>query len=248
VLIILGVALLLGEFFYPTFSSILNQCFFTLSFIDTSSTKSPQLQEQFKIHPNLDTLLLFNEDKARPVASISMTDIPSQTLNNVISNNQYLALPRLSSQEILEGVCPADFNRPKKKLCVVLITENSYSHDFAREALRRMSMQSSYKERVRYAYIFREKQSDFINALSVNSGSTDTLLKLVVIWRRDNRHIKYEWVNDSTLHLIKDQENITSDVNFNVTKLKIDEVVQRLLRTSEALPYEAEVKVRFSRK
>lgn len=187
--------------------------------------------------------MIFNEDLSRPVASISMTDIPSQTLNNVIGQNKYLALPRLSSQEILEGVCPADFNRPRKKLCVILITENSNSHNFARQAMRKIAIDSTYKDRVRFAYIYREKQSDFINALSVNSGSNDTLLQIVVIWRRDTKHIKYEWINNATLHKIENVENITTNINYNVTKQKIDDVVQRLLRGSEALAYETEVKV-----
>lgn len=56
------------------------------------------------MHPSLDTVLLFNEDPIRPVASISMSDIPTQLLNNVIAQNQYLALPRLSSQDLLEGL------------------------------------------------------------------------------------------------------------------------------------------------
>lgn len=62
------------------------------------------IQERYKLHPSLDTVLLFNEDAIRPVASVSMSDIPTQTLNNVIASNQYLALPRLSSQDLLEGL------------------------------------------------------------------------------------------------------------------------------------------------
>lgn len=68
------------------------------------------IQERYKVHPSLDTVLLFNEDMARPVASVSMSDIPTQLLNNVIATNQYLALPRLSSQDLLEGNIERRFN------------------------------------------------------------------------------------------------------------------------------------------
>lgn len=69
--------------------------------LDTKETKD--IQDKYKAHPSLDTLLIFNEDSSRPVASISMSDILRLTLNNIISANQYLALPRLSSQQMLEG-------------------------------------------------------------------------------------------------------------------------------------------------
>lgn len=62
------------------------------------------IMDRYKVHPSLDTVLLFNEDSERPVASVSMTDIPTTTLNNVVVTNQYLALPRLSSQDLLEGL------------------------------------------------------------------------------------------------------------------------------------------------
>lgn len=77
--------------------------FYLYSFIHLNTKETQLTQERFKVHPSLDTLLIFNEDSARPVASVSMADIPTQTLVNVISANQYLVLPRLSSQEMLDG-------------------------------------------------------------------------------------------------------------------------------------------------
>lgn len=184
---------------------------------------------------------MFNEDSNRPVASISMNDIPTQTLNNVVSANQYLALPRLSSQDLLDGICPTEWNRPRKRLCVILVTENTDAHDEARDALRKIALESAFSaERVRFAYIYQDRQAEFVSALS--NGSEDTLLRLVVIWRRDTSHIKYEWVSGVSLH-IKHLENETNEQSFNATKRKLDESIQRFLRTSESLTYEAEVKV-----
>lgn len=217
---------------------------FHFSFVQITSEDTAQIQERYKVHPNLDTVLIFNEEPLLPVASVSMADIPSPTLNNVISSNQYLALPRLSSQGMLEGICPAEWNRPRKKLCVILVTENVDTHDEARRALRKIALESGYSaERVRFAYIYQEKQTEFINSLSTKE-SDDTLLRVVIIWRRDTSHIKYEWVNGASLHG-QHKENETAEHNFNNTKQKLDDTIQRLLRTSEALTYEAEVKVIF---
>lgn len=206
------------------------------------SGKTDIIQQRYAVNPSLDTVLLFNENPSRPVASVSMSDIPSQTLNNVVAANQYLALPRLSSQDLLESICPAEWNRPRKRLCVILVTENTETHDEAREALRKIALDSGFSsERVRFAYIYQERQSAFVNALS--NGADGTLLRLVVIWRRDTSHINYEWVSGISLH-IKRMDNETSEQIFNATKRKLDESIQRLLRTSETLTHEAEVKVR----
>ena len=49
-----------------------------------------------------DTCLLFNENpEAGPVARLSMKDIPVSTLNEMIEANQFLQLPRLSSQVLI---------------------------------------------------------------------------------------------------------------------------------------------------
>lgn len=205
-------------------------------FVELNSGQSRQIRERYQIHPSLDTVLLFNEDFGRPVASVSMSDIPLTTLTNVVSANQYLALPRLSSQEMLEGVCPAEWNRPRKKLCVILITENTETHETARETVRKMALEADYsKDKVRFAYLFKERQIEFVNALTRDEeGLQEALLRLVVIWRRDPTHVKFEWVQEAKMV----PENVA---DFNHTKHKVDDTIQRLLRSTEALSYEAEV-------
>lgn len=241
-----------------------------------------------------------------------MSDIPTTTLNNVVSTNQYLALPRLSSQALLEGLCPTEWNRPRKRLCVILVTANTERHDSARRALRRIALESAFSaERVRYAYLYREKQTEFVRALQQNSAADaaqhadadadDAMLRLVIIWRRDASHVKYEWVSDVSMHWSqseeadeevetewataaaagsRDDEDDDDDTEattttssssgattttstaaraavnktaggsggraarfaYNATKDKLDSSIQRLLRSSEALSYEAHVK------
>lgn len=86
---------------------------------------------------------------------------------------------------------------------------------------------------------FQERQSDFVNALARDVD--DTLLRLVIIWRRDTSHVKYEWVSGISLH-IQRPDNETAEHNYNATKRRLYESIQRLSRTSEALSFEAEVK------
>ncbi|XP_030379911.1 dnaJ homolog subfamily C member 16 isoform X2 [Scaptodrosophila lebanonensis] len=213
-------------------------------FVDLTNIHTNQILDRFKPQLNLDSLILFDEDSIRSIASISMPEIPTQTLTNVITSNQFLTLPRLSSQDILEGVCPAEWSRSRKRLCIILITENTAEHDLARGALRHIALQSGYSsERVRFAYIFKEKQSEFFNAISKGLLAND-VLQIVIIWRRDSTHLKYEWVDGSKLENMSDSNGLNDHI-INRTKYEVDITVQRLLRTNEALTYEAVVQNLF---
>lgn len=85
----------------------------------------------------------------------------------------------------------------------------------------------------------QERQSAFVNALSSNID--ETLLRLVIIWRRDTSHVKYEWVSGISLH-VQRLDNETAEHNYNATRRRLYESIQRLSRTSEALSFEAEVR------
>jgi DnaJ homolog subfamily C member 16 len=84
---------------------------------------------------------------------------------------------------------------------------------------------------------------EFVSTLSSEGATKDTLLRIVVIWRRDANHVKYEWVHGITFNNIH-PENESAAATINNTKTKLDDTIQRLLRASEALSYEAEVKVK----
>lgn len=60
-----------------------------------------EIRDRLQVPSDMDSLLLFNENTERPVASVSMSDIPVQTLQDIINSNKYLLLPRLSSQVCL---------------------------------------------------------------------------------------------------------------------------------------------------
>lgn len=80
------------------------------------------------------------------MASVSMKDISSETMHNVIANNKFLVLPRLSNQAMLDSICPPEWLRPQKRLCAVLISQqNDPLHDMARHKFRKAALESSYR-------------------------------------------------------------------------------------------------------
>ncbi|GJQ86858.1 hypothetical protein Trydic_g19526 [Trypoxylus dichotomus] len=199
--------------------------------------ESEEIRKKYQIANDMDTVLLFNENATRPIASVSMKDIPSTTLHHIISSNQYLALPRLSSQGILDSLCPCEWNKPRKRLCVVLVTSASSSHNPHREAFRSYAQNAPYSvDKVRFAYIYHDKQTEFVNSLIPEGKSVEPLLRIVIIWRRDTSHIKYEWIEDKWQ---------LEETNLNDTTQKLESMISKLLRSSEALTYEAFVKDLF---
>ncbi|XP_043250790.1 dnaJ homolog subfamily C member 16 [Colletes gigas] len=207
-------------------------------FVQTEKPETESIVTKYKISVDLDTLLLFNENSEKPMASVSMKDISSDTMHNVISNNKFLALPRLSNQAMLDSVCPPEWLRPQKRLCAVLISQqNNPLHDLARHKFRQAALESSYgTERVRYTYVFKDTQPEFVSALSTGEGSPlEPLLHIVIIWRRDANHLKYEWLPTGWIEAAQDEGQ------WNETRHNLEQTIQRLLRASEALPYAAVV-------
>lgn len=223
---------------------------FHFSFLQIGVPNNELTVKRYNVASNLDTLILLDEDPNKPRASVAMHDIPAGTLHNVISANQYLALPRLSSQSILDAVCPPEWSRPRKRLCAVLITDPTNEHDGARNALRAYARHAPWgNDRVRFTYIYLEKQQQFIENLKAGEGSpAEPLLRIVVIWRRDTTHIKYEWVegewSDTEISSAEDSSRAAAGKNsFNDTRQRLENTISRLLKTSEALSYEAVVSV-----
>lgn len=137
-------------------------------------------------------------------------------------------------QSILDALCPCEWNKPRKRLCVVLVTTASSDHDLHRESFRNYAQSAPYStEKVRFAYIYHDKQSDFLNSLIPEGQSIEPLLSIVIIWRRDTSHIKYEWLS----------EKWETEKDLNHTTLKLESTISRLLKSSEALSYDALVKV-----
>lgn len=82
---------------------------------------------------------------------------------------------------------------------MVLITQNQPADDEIREAMRDYLHSYNYqRKRVQFAYMFQEKQKDFMQAIAEGKQPDDgsTAHQVVIIWRRDTSNIKYEWLKD----------------------------------------------------
>ncbi|MPC13941.1 DnaJ subfamily C member 16 [Portunus trituberculatus] len=210
-----------------------------IGYVQMDRADTDTIRARYSVSNKVDTLLVFHEDMHTPVASVAMTDLPYPTMRDIIEGNKFLVLPRLSSQSVFDALCPVESVRSRRRLCVVLVTQDDPSHDPSRAALREyaISDQARERDRVRYTYLFREKQVEFMNALTAASGSPlETNHHIVILWRKDQNHLKYEWL-EGGWEVEPDKQNASQE--------SLRAAVQRLLHSNEPMPYETVVQELF---
>ncbi|CAN7986790.1 unnamed protein product [Ixodes hexagonus] len=199
--------------------------------------ESESLRRRFAgVGPRQESLLVFNEHTASPVALLSMAELDPQALRDVLSANRFLILPRLSSQLLFDELCPPEALRSRRRLCVVLVTANTAKHDPHRAQLREYVQQKGFPtERVRFTFVYKEKQAEFVSTLSSGQESPrDPTLHLVIIWRRNQNMVQYQWIDSPW----EDDPH-----RLNETKQELESALWRLLQSSDALPHDARLGV-----
>ncbi|BES96863.1 DnaJ domain [Nesidiocoris tenuis] len=192
-----------------------------------ASEKTEGIRNKYQISTSQDALLVFNEMISRPAASVAMADIPVHTMHDVINTNYYLLLPRLSSQALLDALCPPGVSWSRKRICVILVCQDTPSHDPHRESLRRFASESRYsKERVRFMYVYQERQPQFVSALTAGDDSPiEPTLHVALLCRRDESHVKYEWLR------LEEGEDRGWEC-YNDTKVQLETAIDRVLYAS----------------
>lgn len=78
-----------------------------LGYVKLQGPNTEKLIQRYKVPTTtVDTLLIFQENADVPVVSVSTKDITLNTLFEMVEANQFLQLPRLSSQDIFDQLCP----------------------------------------------------------------------------------------------------------------------------------------------
>ncbi|XP_046965238.1 dnaJ homolog subfamily C member 16 [Vanessa cardui] len=225
----------------------------SFAFVDISAQNTQKVTARYKIQRSMDTMVLLKEDSVEPAATVSTTEIPSQTLRQLIEANQMLTLPRLSSQSVLDSVCPVEWRAARRRLCCVLVArERAHAQSLAQ--LRALARRAP--ERLKYAYVYAHAQPDFVDALANGSGIDISTLehRIVVIWRREATRIQYEWLNETwptcsqcrpdelEEGAARGEEAVRYHERLNETKRALEQLVKRLLKPNEVVAYETRVK------
>ena len=100
---------------------------------------------------------------------------------------------------MFDALCPPEWAPPRKRLCVVLVSENTPYHDEPRQALREFAQEAPYStERVRFAYVFQERQTEFVSALAngmlILSSTESGVLQVLYVVRDDMCSFVFHWL------------------------------------------------------
>lgn len=206
-----------------------------VGYVRLGNSDTEVVSKKYNIQPKMESLLIFNEDSSKPMATLSMTELSTQTMIDVIEANKFLLLPRLSSQNLFDQLCPTEAKRSRKYLCVILITKNVREHDPYRSLMRDFIQHIDLpNDRVRFMFLFEEKQKEFVKALSSGMGAPeDPILHVVLIWRKEHDRVKYQWL----------EHKWDSEDSVNATKDELKVAVKHLMQSAETLPYDAQVSV-----
>ena len=81
---------------------------------------------------------------------VSMQDLALSTLFEVVESHKFLTLPRLSSQGVMDQICPPESSKSRKKLCVVLVNRGKDLHTDPLEELKRTHLRSFIQVRLKF--------------------------------------------------------------------------------------------------
>lgn len=196
--------------------------------------RSEEFVDHYALDRKMDSLIIFNEIVDHPVATLSSRDLKNTIMNDLIESNKFLLLPRLSSPLLFDQLCPSEYIVSRRKLCIILVTNNIPGHNLPREMLRKFIIDNKAtltREKFRFMYIYHEKQSHFIEQLttdSFGSPSSSPLLHVVIVWRREYDRILYEWLDSPW--------NPSDQLHFNMTRDDLFNLLVGLSKDLETLP------------
>ncbi|XP_026885699.2 dnaJ homolog subfamily C member 16-like [Electrophorus electricus] len=131
--------------------------FVRFGYVEQGHSDTAHVLQQFSINAYAPTLLLFKENPEKPADVIQSRGMKRQLLDEFVSNNRFLLVPRLVNQKFFDELCPVKQFHRRRKYCVLLITGedealvsvNAAFYDFA---------SSNSKEVLRFAYVYQSQQ------------------------------------------------------------------------------------------
>ncbi|KPM08621.1 dnaJ domain containing protein 2 [Sarcoptes scabiei] len=200
--------------------------------------KSQELLKRYRIDTKMNSLIVFNEEIANPIASLHVNELKTQIMKDLIDSNKYLLLPRITSQNLFDHLCPVANSPSRAKLCVMMIlNERDYNEAEFEEMRNFMKANDFSKDRFGFMYIFKERQVEFVKALigGANSkiGSINRGIHVVILWRKESNTVYYEWLDNEWILL--------DSIYINETKHKLGLLINKLSQNTAQFPFTAKL-------
>ncbi|KAK6030362.1 DnaJ domain protein [Ostertagia ostertagi] len=184
-----------------------------------------------------ENVLIFNDlPGGGPVARLSISNINQltmDTLNNLVENNKWISLPRLSSSEYLDELCPVSSRNPRR-LCVILPVMDSSEDEGFLNSFRMFARQHKdlyAQQKVVLTYIYANRQSEWIKPfLEKRAGdSVADARDVLVIWRIEHVKARFTWLESAWGVGAEHFETLLGSVISQVTRLDLTAPVGNLI-------------------
>uniref|UniRef100_A0A8C5CPS7 DnaJ homolog subfamily C member 16 n=1 Tax=Gadus morhua TaxID=8049 RepID=A0A8C5CPS7_GADMO len=126
-------------------------------YVDQGEKYNTPLLRRFNINTHAPTMLLFKEDTEKPADIIQARGMKRQIMEEFVSNNKFLRVPRLVNQQLFDELCPVKQFHRRRKYCVLLITGEDQAFVPGNEAFLQFATANS-KEVLRFAYVYQRQQ------------------------------------------------------------------------------------------
>ncbi|CAL8340590.1 unnamed protein product [Merluccius merluccius] len=150
-------------------------------YVDQGETYNTPLLRQFNINTYAPTMLLFKENTEKPADIIQARGMKRQIMDEFVSNNKFLRVPRLVNQQLFDELCPVKQFHRRRKYCVLLITGEDQAFVPGNEAFLDFAATNS-KEVLRFAYVYQHQQQPLCQALLRNQAALSP--QVVILERR----------------------------------------------------------------
>ncbi|XP_028261286.1 dnaJ homolog subfamily C member 16 [Parambassis ranga] len=150
-------------------------------FVDQGDTQTSRLLRQFNINTYAPTMLIFKEDTEKPIDIIQARGMKRQIMDEFVSNNKFLQVPRLVSQQLFNELCPVKQFHRRRKYCVLLITGEDQAFLPGNKAFLDFAS-ANRKEVLRFAYVNQRLQQPLCQALLPNQAALSP--QVVILERR----------------------------------------------------------------
>uniref|UniRef100_A0A0N5C681 J domain-containing protein n=1 Tax=Strongyloides papillosus TaxID=174720 RepID=A0A0N5C681_STREA len=177
----------------------------------TDSTDSHAIRTALNIqYSTYDHVMIFNDNPQNgPVAKLTLSSGISkrqemEQIINLINHHKFLSMPRISSTDYFEEICPVS-SRSYKKICVILPVMDSDTDKNFITTFRRFVIgfkNTLHNENLRFSYIYINQQWDFmekfIDLITPSDIEKDgKTIDILVLWRHEADKTKVMWLPDA---------------------------------------------------
>lgn len=153
-------------------------------YVDQGISDTANLLKQFNINTYAPTMLVFKENIDKPADIIQAKGMKKQIIDEFMSNNKFLLVPRLVNQKLFDELCPVKQFHRRRKYCVLLMTSDEESFSPGNQAFLSFASTNT-REVLRFAYVYQRLQQPLCDVLTQSKESTPWFSQVVILERRN---------------------------------------------------------------